>query len=134
MSAIDNIPQKLGISDPWVQQGGVYWLVSNSLNIRAIAAVMGECHARLVTITAFQLPEQGFRLDYHWDLEGKLMGFSFQLAGNSIESIYDLCEAADWIEREIHDHYAVEFLGRECEPLLLRTGDTLGANLREETK
>jgi hypothetical protein len=51
------------------------------------------------------------RLEYHWDLDGQLLGFPFQLAGNSIESIYDLCEAVDWIEREIHEGFAVDFLG-----------------------
>ncbi len=42
----------------------------------------------------------------------------------SIESIYDLCEAVDWIEREIHEGFAIDFTGREYEPLLLRQGDT----------
>ena len=74
---------------------------------------------------------EGFRLEYHWDLDGQLLGFPFVLAGNSIESIYDLCEAVDWIEREIHEGFAMDFMGREYEPLLLRQGDKLGVNLRE---
>jgi NADH:ubiquinone oxidoreductase subunit C len=45
-----------------------------------------------------------------------------------------LCEAVDWIEREIHEGFAVDFMGREYEPLLLRQGDTPGVNLREEAK
>jgi NADH:ubiquinone oxidoreductase subunit C len=45
-----------------------------------------------------------------------------------------MCEAADWIEREIHEEYGIEFTGREYEPLLLRAGDTPGVNLREEIK
>ncbi len=53
------------------------------------------------------------------------------IAGNSIESIFDLCEAADWIEREIHEGFAIDFTGREYEPLLLREGDKPGVNLRE---
>jgi NADH:ubiquinone oxidoreductase subunit C len=63
-----------------------------------------------------------------------LLGFPFVLKGESIESIYDLCEAVDWIEREIHEGFAVDFVGREYEPLLLREGDKLGVNLREEVK
>jgi len=46
----------------------------------------------------------------------------------------DICEAADWIEREIHEEFALDFLGREYEPLLLRVGDKPGVNLREEAK
>ena len=96
---------------------------------------MNVCHARFITITAYQLPkDEGIKLEYHWDLEGQLLGFPFVLKGESIESIYDLCEAVDWIEREIHEGFAVDFVGREYEPLLLREGDKLGVNLREEVK
>ena len=52
--------------------------------------------------------------------------------GAKIETIYDLCEAADWIEREVHEGFAIDFIGREYEPLLLRQGDKPGVNLREE--
>jgi NADH:ubiquinone oxidoreductase subunit C len=135
MSLFESIPEKLGINQPWEEKGGVYWLEPGKANVRELAKAMNEAEARFITITAYQLPkEEGLRLEYHWDLDGKLMGFPFQLAGNSIESIFDLCEAVDWIEREIHEGFAIDFLGREYEPLLLRQGDTLGVNLREEVK
>jgi NADH:ubiquinone oxidoreductase subunit C len=133
MSLIDSIPEKLGSTEPWVEKGGVHWLTASALNVRDLARTMNAMQARFVTITAYQLPgEEGLRLEYHWDLDGQLLGFPFVLTGNSIESIYDLCEAADWIEREIHEGFAVDFLGREYEPLLLRQGDKPGVNLREE--
>ena len=126
------IPEKLGISERWVEKGGVHWLASDTLHVRDLAAVMNKCHARFITITAYQMPgDQWLRLEYHWDVNGNVLGFSFQLAANSIESIYDLCEAVDWIEREIHEGFAIDFTGREYEPLLLRQGDTPGVNLRE---
>ena len=100
--------------------------------VRELAKAMNEIHARFITITAYQLPkDEGFRLEYHWDLDGRLLGFSMQLAGKSIESIFDLTEAADWIEREIHEEYGIDFTGREYEPLLLRQGETPGVNLRD---
>jgi len=89
--------------------------------------------ARFITITAYQ--ENGsdtLRLEYHWDIAGRLLGFTFPLAAKSIDSIYDLCEAVDWIEREVHEGFAVDFTGRVYEPLLLREGNTCGVNLREE--
>jgi NADH:ubiquinone oxidoreductase subunit C len=46
----------------------------------------------------------------------------------------DICEAADWIEREVHEGFGINFTGREYEPLLLREGDTPGMNLRDEVK
>ena len=135
MKLIDSIPEKLGTAEPWIEKGGVHWLTASALNVRDLAKTMNALQARFVTITAYQLPgTEGMRLEYHWDLDGQLLGFTFLLASNSIESIYDLCEAVDWIEREIHEGFAVDFLGREYEPLLLRQGDKLGVNLREEKK
>jgi NADH:ubiquinone oxidoreductase subunit C len=132
MTALEAISEKLKTTEPWVDTGGVHWLSPGDTKLRELAKAMNELHARFVTITAYQLPgEQGFRLEYHWDLDGYLLGFPFLLAGNSIESIYDLCEAVDWIERETHEGFGIDFLGREYEPLLLRRGDTPGVNLRD---
>jgi len=135
MTTLESIPEKLGSNQSWVEKGGVHWLEPGAMTVRELAQVMNALHARFITITAYQLPkEEGLRLEYHWDLDGQLLGFPFLLAGKSIDSIYDLCEAVDWIEREIHEGFAVDFLGREYEPLLLRRGDQMGVNLREEVK
>ncbi|MGA2809092.1 MAG: NADH-quinone oxidoreductase subunit C [Terracidiphilus sp.] len=135
MISLEKISEQLGTTDPWVENRGAYWLAATELNVRDVARVMNEVQARFVTITAYQRPdEDGFRLEYHWDLDGRLLGFSFPVSGNSIDSIYDICEGVDWIEREVHEGFAVDFLGREYEPLLLREGDTLGVNLREVSK
>jgi NADH:ubiquinone oxidoreductase subunit C len=133
MTSLETLCEKLGIAEPWVESRGTHWLNSASLTVRRAATVMNEVHARFVTITAYQLPgTEGFRLEYHWDLEGRLLGLPFVIAGNAIDSIFDLCEAADWIEREIHEEYAIDFTGRAYEPLLLRQGDKPGVNLRED--
>jgi NADH:ubiquinone oxidoreductase subunit C len=135
MNTLENIPETLAnaASEVWTEKGGVFWMNRTDLNVREVARAMNALGARFITITAYQLPgTEGMRLEYHWDIDGRLLGFSFALAANSIESIYDLCEAVDWIEREIHEGFAIDFTGREYEPLLLRRGDTLGVNLREE--
>lgn len=135
MTTLESVPETLRSLDTWTDANGVQWFATGSLNVRDVARCMSGLCARFVTITAFQLPRQeGFCLEYLWDVGGKLLGFPFYLSGNCIESIYDLCEAADWIEREIHESYAIEFLGRIYEPLLLREGDTPGVNLREAAK
>jgi hypothetical protein len=132
LTPFEAISERLGTTEPWIEKGGVLWLTPASINVRDLAAAMNGLHARFVTITAYQLPKaEGFRLEYHWDLDGQLLGFPFVLAANSIESIYDLCEAVDWIEREIHEGFAIDFTGRAYEPLLLREGDTPGVNLRD---
>ena len=100
MKLIDSIPEKLGTAEPWIEKGGVHWLTASALNVRDLAKTMNALQARFVTITAYQLPgTEGMRLEYHWDLNGQLLGFSFSLACNSIESIFDVCEAADCQDR-----------------------------------
>lgn len=128
-STLPALPDVPGI---WAERGGVLWLDEHGLNVREVATSMNAAGARFVTITAYQLPkDEGFRLEYHWDFAGRLLGCGFNVAGNSTESIYDLCEAADWIEREIHEGFGINFTGREYEPLQLRSGATIGVNLRE---
>jgi NADH:ubiquinone oxidoreductase subunit C len=135
MTVLEVVPETLLTTEPWEEKGGVHWSTASPLNVREVAKSMNALKARFITITAYEMPgDEGFRLEYHWDLDGKLLGFPFQLSGKSIESIYDLCEAVDWIEREIHEGFDLDFLGREYEPLLLRQGDTTGVNLREEAK
>jgi hypothetical protein len=132
MTPSTNLSETLARNESWVEKGGVSWLTYDDLDVRELAKAMNALQARFVTITAYQLPkDEGLRLEYHWDLDGRLLGFTFNLAGNSIDSIYDLCEAVDWIEREIHEGFAIDFVGREYEPLLLRRGDALGVNMRE---
>ena len=133
MSTVEILSIQAEIEDAWSDSAGVRWFRDESLSVREVAAAMNAISARFVTITAHQLPgAQGMRLEYHWDIAGRLLGFRFPLPGNSIESIYDLCEAADWIEREVHEQFAIEFTGREYEPLLLRAGNKPGVYLREE--
>jgi NADH:ubiquinone oxidoreductase subunit C len=131
MIALENLREKLGIAEPWVESRGTHWLNPGAASVRQVAQAMNAAGARFVTITAYELPgDTGFRLEYHWDLQGLLLGVPFQIAGKSIESIYDLSEATDWIEREVHEGFAIDFTGREYEPLMLRPGDKPGVNLR----
>ena len=116
----------------FAEGGGVFWYSDSGLNVRDVAKAMNAVGARFITITTYELPADGFRLEYHWDLMGHLLGFTFPIAAQTIESIYDLCEAADWIEREVHEEYRIDFTGREYEPLLLREGGVCGVNLQKE--
>ncbi len=99
--------------------------------------MMNAVGARFVTITAYQLPgDEGIppRISLGPRRPSARLSLSDQSRTRRkprIESIYDLCEAADWIEREMHEEYAIDFTGRDYEPLLLREGDKLGVNLRE---
>lgn len=134
MSTVESVPAtSLPKSSTFSEIGGVFWYGDTGLKVRDVAQAMNAVGARFITITTYELPANGgFRLEYHWDLMGKVLGFRFPLTGNTIESIYELCEAADWIEREVHEEYRIDFTGREYEPLLLREGGVCGVNLQKE--
>ncbi len=129
------IPTSPNTWDATPDPSGVEWIDSGALDLRQLTLALKEKGARFVTLTAYELPDdQGFCLEYLWDLKGQLLGCSRKIANKSTPTIYDICEAADWIEREIHEEFAIEFNGRTYEPLLLRDGDTPGVNLREVTR
>ena len=133
MSTLEITPIANAEKEPYSERGGVFWYGNDGLQVRDVARAMNAVRARFITITTHELPSNGgFRLEYHWDLMGHLFGFTFPLSGNAIESIYDLCEAVDWIEREVHEEYRIDFTGREYEPLLLREGGVCGVNLQKE--
>ena len=138
MTALEPILQKLGGTAAAPElRNGVLWIDPGANGVRAVATAMKEGGARFITITAYQLPSnEGFRLEYHWDLNGQLLGVPFATApgpnGTAIDSIFDISEAVIWIEREIHEQYIIAFTGRPYEPLLLKPGAKLGVNLREE--
>ncbi len=135
MSTIDSIPSDLELNELWEQKGGSNWLAAGALDVRKLATLMKGRKARFITITATELPEHGgIVMDYHWDLDGQLLSFEVQVENGQVDSIYDLCEAADWIEREIHEYFAINFIGRDYESLMLRAGDKVGVNLREEAE
>jgi NADH:ubiquinone oxidoreductase subunit C len=135
MSTVETAPNLIAKDEsaPYSEKIGAFWYTDSNLNVRDVARAMNAVGARFVTLTTYELPANaGFRLEYHWDLMGHLLGFTFPSTSNAIDSIYDLCEAADWIEREVHEEYRIDFTGREYEPLLLREGGVCGVNLQKE--
>ena len=130
---VDDIAKTLAPAAALEPQAGTLWLKPAVVDVRQMATLMMSDGARLISIVAQQIPEQAdIRLDYHWDLDGKLLSITTATKEGQIASIFDLCEAADWAEREIHEYYGIQFTGRECPPLLLRPGEALGLNLRKD--
>ncbi len=117
-------------AERWEHRADGWWLVEPALDVRLVASVMVEAGARLSTLTARPIvppaPEQdalGYFLYYHWDLDGQMLTVG-AVVRESVPSIGDLCPAADWVEREIHDYFGIRFVGREIlPPLVTREGD-----------
>src|SRR5271166_1395347 len=96
--------QELGLGDGWKWDKGSWWLTPlDAVDVRATAQHMIQLQARFVAITAMERPDKEIRLDYQWDLDGKLLSFVSATAARKIPSIADLCPAADWVERETHE-------------------------------
>jgi NADH:ubiquinone oxidoreductase subunit C len=94
---------------------------------------MLSLEARFVAITAMEREDREIRLDYQWDLDGQLISFITATSARQIPTIVDLSPAADWVERETHEYFAVEFTGRaNTIPLMTRAGDAIGINLHKE--
>jgi hypothetical protein len=123
----------LGLGDGWEWKNGSWWQTPQKMNVRTTAKLMISLGARFATMTAMELPSKEIRLDYQWDLKGQLLSFITATVKNRISSITDLSPAADWVERETYEYFAVEFTGRDTtKPLMTRAGDPIGINLHKE--
>ena len=126
---------EFGLGDCWEWKNGSWWLtVPETFNLRATTRIMLSLEARFVAITAMEREDKEIRLDYQWDLDGQLISFITATSARQIPTIVDLSPAVDWVERETHEYFAVDFTGRaNTMPLMTRAGDALGINLHKET-
>jgi hypothetical protein len=135
-TAPDNYVQtlkELGLGSGWEWKNSSWWKTPKKMDVRATAERMISLGARFVTMTSVELPDKEIRLDYQWDLKDQLLSFTTATVKQRIPSITDLCPAADWVERETHEYFAVEFTGRDnTKPLMTRAGDPIGINLHKE--
>ena len=120
----EDVRTELGIGAPWEARGEGRWVEAASLDPVTLAARLLARQARFVTLTATPTGDGGFRLLYHWDLDGSLLNIAIRVPGARVASMAAICPAADWVEREVRDYYGLEFTGRDdTPPLMLREGD-----------
>jgi NADH:ubiquinone oxidoreductase subunit C len=127
MNKVEDILISIGRGKPWDLKPEGLWLEDPGLDVENTARVLMESGARLVTISASSLDSGEFRVIYHWDLEGILLNCATRTRQKILPGIGGFCPAADWIEREIHDYYKVDFTGRELTTLMLDDRDAAGA-------
>jgi NADH:ubiquinone oxidoreductase subunit C len=87
------------------------WMDTPELDVTCMVALLLELEARLSTITAIALESGETEVIYHFMVRSTVLNIKVRTHKNAIPSITPIMPAADWIEREIHDLYAVEFLG-----------------------
>ncbi len=88
-----------------------WWMMAPDLDVQAMAKLMHALEARLCTMTAVALTGGETAIIYHYAADGEALNFKTRTHGGTMPSIATITRAADWIEREIHDLYAVEFTG-----------------------
>jgi NADH:ubiquinone oxidoreductase subunit C len=124
---VETIRDRLGTDQELQKRGDGWWLHDPELDVVAMAKLMVEANARLATMTARVFDKSSKGMTYHWDLNGQLFNVSTKIPEDGIPSIAEICPAADWIEREIHDYFATNFVGRkEMSRLLLCPHDKPG--------
>ncbi len=122
----EEILSQLSPGKSWDKRSDGWWLEIPDTNVEKMASLMSAAETRLVTMTACVVSNGEFRIIYHWDLEGRILSISAMTRKSSIPSITTTHPASDWMEREIHDYFAVQFTGRELAPLYLSPEDSSG--------
>jgi Respiratory-chain NADH dehydrogenase, 30 Kd subunit len=112
---------------PTERTAGGCWIRPPVLDVRRMATLRREREVRLVTISARPDPTGDLMIIYHWDAGSTIVHAATTISGGQLPTIADIVPGADWAEREIRDHDAVEFGGRaSTPPLMLRDGDPVG--------
>ena len=115
------------------------WMRAPDLDVLAMARVMLDLGARLSTMTGIALDlsasseETGGEtaILYHYALNSAAITIEVRTQQNMLASITPIVRAADWCEREIHDLYSVEFLGRPNLAPLIRPPEVPQGYFRE---
>ena len=97
-----------------------WWMASAELDVQAMARLMLALGAPLSTMTGAALDARETALLYHYVPDGASINFKTRTRDNRIASITPITRAANWIEREIHDLFCVEFVGHPGLARLLR--------------
>ena len=105
------------------------WVVHTidpSTILKATSLMIKELKCRLITATALQAKD-GFEIYYHYSKDeiGMTINLHVILSPDKpeIESISNLSVAANWIEREMHELYGIEFLNHPEPEQLLSDGN-----------
>ena len=96
------------------------WMESPELNVLALAELMKTLEARLTTISAISLENGETEIIYHFAMGGQAINVKTLTKENAIPSIAVIIKAANWIERENHDLYGVNFTGHPNLKRLIR--------------
>jgi NADH-quinone oxidoreductase subunit C len=90
------------------------------LDVEAMARAMQALGCRLVTMTGLAREDGETTIIYHYARRHETINFKTSTRGGAIPSLAPMVRPASWIEREIHDFFAVVFIGHPNLAPLLR--------------
>ncbi|HTX68980.1 MAG TPA: NADH-quinone oxidoreductase subunit C [Thermoleophilia bacterium] len=96
----------------WIEGPDGWWVDVGGLDPRAMTLLLLGREARWVTMTASRTADHAWRLIYRWEVSGRRLNIVTTVASGPVDSIADLLPAAAWTERELHERFAIEFVGR----------------------
>jgi len=94
-----------------VEHGSSLWVSAPQLDVEAMARAMQSLGYRLITITGRARDDDETTMIYHYARRDRYVSFTTSTRGRTIPSITPVLRMASWIEREIHDFFAVKFIG-----------------------
>ena len=97
-----------------------WWMEAPELDVLGLASAMLVQGARLMTITGTARADGETDLIYHYFLDGQAYHFRTQTRQQAIASVSVILPAANWIERENQDLFAVHFEGHPSPERLVR--------------
>jgi Ni,Fe-hydrogenase III component G len=113
---LENIP---GATKFEQRQDG-WWMEAPVLDVLSLASSMLAHGARLMTMTGSAREDGETDLIYHYSLGGEVYHFRTETHQQAQPSVAVILPAANWIEREIQDLFAVQFLGHPSPERLVR--------------
>ncbi|MGO8917391.1 MAG: NADH-quinone oxidoreductase subunit C [Stellaceae bacterium] len=93
------------------ERGDGLWISAPQLDVEAMAREMKALGYRLVTMTGLAREHGETTIIYHYARRHQYVSFRTSTRGGAIPSLTPMLRMTSWIEREIHDFFAVEFIG-----------------------
>ena len=104
----------------WELRLSTWWMDAPELDVPALAEKIRESSMRLVTMSGVARTDGETDILYHVAKAGEMYTIRVRSHDQSLPSTSLILPAANWIEREIQDLYAVTFAGHPEPAALVR--------------
>ncbi len=124
--------ERLPGAGPLEQRNDGWWMDAPAVDVVALAQAMQAAGFRLSTLTGSARANRESEVVYHFCRGPLAANIKTMTRGAALPSLAATLPAAAWAEREIHDLYAVEFIGHPCLDPLLRPTEFAPGMFRPE--